>query len=46
MLTFVYQNIDILKEAAAPTDILKELGKIYQHGKFNRNIVFTFVDLK
>ena len=44
--TFAYHDVELLKEAADQTDTLNELGKIYQHGKFNRNIVFTFVDLK
>ena len=44
--TFVYHDAELFKEAADQTDALKELEKIYQPGKFNRNILFTFVDLK
>ena len=44
--TFVYHDVELLKEAADPTDMLKKVDKIYQHGKFNRNIIFTSIDLK
>ena len=33
--TFVYHNVELLMEAADPTDTLKEFSKIYQQGKFN-----------
>ena len=43
---FTYQDAEIAKKAADPTEMLKELRNIYQQGKFNRNIVFHFVDRK
>ena len=43
---FTYHDAEIAKKAADPTEMLKELGNIYQQGKFNRNIVFHFVDRK
>ena len=39
-----YHDSEIAKKAADPTEMLKELVNIYQQGKFNRNIVFHFVD--
>ena len=43
---FTYHDAEIDKKAADPTEMLKELRNIYQHGKFNLNIVFPFVDRK
>ena len=43
---FTYHDAEIAKKVADPTEMLKELGNIYQCGKFNRNIVFHFVDRK
>ena len=38
--SFKYHDAQIMKEPTDPTGMLKELGKIYQQSKFNRNIVF------
>ena len=38
-LLFTYHDAEIAKKAADPTDMLNELGNIYQQGKFNGNIV-------
>ena len=43
---FTYTDAEIAKKAVDPTKMLKEFGNIYQRGKFNRNIVFHFVDRK
>ena len=43
---FTYHDSEIAKKAADPTEMLKELVNIYQQGKFNRDIVFHFVDRK
>ena len=43
---FTYNDAEIAKNAADPTEMLKELENIYQQGKFNGNIVFHFVDRK
>ena len=38
---FTYQDAEIAKKAADPTEMLKELRNIYQQGKFNCNVTFT-----
>ena len=40
--SFRYHD-DSMNEPTDPTEMLRELGEIYQHGKFNRNIAFHFV---
>ena len=40
--SFKFQDAQIMEEAEDPTEILKILGEIYEHGEFNRNIVFSF----